>query len=544
VSTSRFYLSKPGTAVVPPTAGRPSGAGHPLPSGLRAALEPRFHHDFSRVRVHSDGEASVSAQALGTPAFTVGRDIMLGRGGLGTDPAQGHRLIAHELAHVVQSERGGSATTATAAEEDAHQAGERAAAGHDARVEASAPAGQPLCAPPQLAPPQMAPDVGWKPPELETKWYTLEGFDTKESALKPDHDGIIDEVVKDLVRDPLMGGFITVVGYADAIGTSPENKVLGQQRADAVRAALVDKGVSPDDLRAYSLGEDVAATPKASAKERRVEIVVRRRRFTPAPRTPAPTLESYGPVAKDKTGDTGPIRPERSDAEKDDDRRKEFERRIRQLAVEKGAKKQTPFDEAVKYLADQAAPDLANEVAKIAESMGFDRKRAKELVEKGIEKGIEAGLKEALKTILTAIAGSPSPRPSSETGPATFEKPKPMIIPIPIPVPGDKPKPANTTNPTLQVTDRLSATMTKLVYKRGEFISFRFTTPESFGQVRAVVEIVPAGGDAAVRTLGITGRRAGNEALEVPGAVGSFVLQVRLVGEDPHPRGTFRFSVE
>jgi hypothetical protein len=163
---------------------------------------------------------------------------------------------------------------------------------------------------------------------------------------------------------------------------------------------------------------------------------------------------------------------------------------------------------------------------------------------KGIEKGIEAGLKEALKAILTAIAGPPSQRPSSDTGPAVFEQPKPTIIGVPVPLPGDKPKPANTTNPTLNVTDRLSASMTKLVYKRGEFISFSFTTPESFGQVRAVVEIVPAGGGAALRSIGINGRRAGSESLEVPGTTGSFILQVRLVGEDPHPRGTFRFSVE
>jgi outer membrane protein OmpA-like peptidoglycan-associated protein len=355
-----------------------------LPSGLRAALEPRFHHDFSRVRVHSDGEAAASAQALGTPAFTVGRDIMIGRRGLGADPAQDQRLIAHELAHVVQSERGGSAATSTAAEEDAHQAGERAAAGHDARVGRSAPTGQPLCGPPQLAPPQLAPDAGWKAPELATKWYTLEGFDTKESVLKSDHDGIIDQVVQDLVRSPLMGGFITVVGYADAVGPSPENKVLGQQRADAVRAALIDKGVSSDDLRAYSLGEDVAATPKASAKERRVEIVVRRRRMRlPAP-TPTRTIGSYGPVEQQGKRETGTIRPaEKSEAEQAADRRKEFEERIRALAVEKGAKKETPFDDAVKYLADHLAPDIANEVAKIAESMGIDRKWAKEKVERG-----------------------------------------------------------------------------------------------------------------------------------------------------------------
>lgn len=32
-------------------------AGEPLDEGVRADLEPRFGHDFSRVRVHADGQA-------------------------------------------------------------------------------------------------------------------------------------------------------------------------------------------------------------------------------------------------------------------------------------------------------------------------------------------------------------------------------------------------------------------------------------------------------------------------------------------------------
>jgi hypothetical protein len=152
-------------------------------------------------------------------------------------------------------------------------------------------------------------------------------------------------------------------------------------------------------------------------------------------------------------------------------------------------------------------------------------------------------LKEALSSILEAIAGPPTERPSSETGPGALEWPKPTIIPIPVPLPGDAPAPANVHNPTLTVTDRVSPSMNKMVYKKGEFISFRFTTPESHGQAQAVVEIAPAAGGAAVRTVAVTGRRSGSENLQVPDTAGSYVLRLRLSGEEPHPRATFRFSV-
>jgi outer membrane protein OmpA-like peptidoglycan-associated protein len=514
-------------------------------------MEPRFGHDFSRVRLHSDGEAVASARSLGVPAYSMGTDVVLGEDALAFGSARSRRLIAHELAHVVQSERGGPPTSVAAAEEDAERAGELAAAGGHAHLGTAVPSAWPMRAPPTLAPPPLAPDVGWKPREMTERWYTLDGFDTKKAELTERHMGIVDTVVKDLARDPLMGGFITVIGYADAVGTDPDNKVLGQQRADAVRATLVDKGVSPNDVRAYSLGEEIPAveTSKAEAKNRRVVIVVRRRRmrFGLTPTAPSPTIggprKQEGVEAKQTGQEQRVTVPEKSEAEKAVERRKEFERRISELAEDKGATKGTLFDEAVKYLSEKGGPDLANEVADIAQRMGFDRKKAREIVEKGIEKGLEAGLKEALKALLTAIAGTPSERPASETGPPVFEQKTPPGISVPLPFPGDQPAPANVYNPTLTVTDRLSPSMTKTVYKPGEFITFSFTTPKSFGQVRTVVEIVPSGGGAAVRRVGITGRRSGSESLRVPDTPGSYVLQVRLADEEPHPSGARRFSV-
>jgi hypothetical protein len=84
-----------------------SSAGRPLDAGIRAEMEPRFHHSFADVRVHADGRAAGSAQAVAAQAYTVGRDVVFAAGRYAPESGEGRRLIAHELAHVVQ-QRGAS----------------------------------------------------------------------------------------------------------------------------------------------------------------------------------------------------------------------------------------------------------------------------------------------------------------------------------------------------------------------------------------------------------------------------------------------------
>src|SRR6266852_5620390 len=50
-----------------------------------------------------------SARAVGARAYTVGTDIVLGNGSRSADMATGSRLLAHELAHVVQQGRSATA---------------------------------------------------------------------------------------------------------------------------------------------------------------------------------------------------------------------------------------------------------------------------------------------------------------------------------------------------------------------------------------------------------------------------------------------------
>jgi Domain of unknown function (DUF4157) len=93
------------TNVAPASVGNAlAGPGRPLDSAIRQDMEPRFGHDFSRVRVHSGAAAEQSAQDLNAEAYTVGQDIVFGTGSFTQSDAAGRRLIAHELVHVVQAE--------------------------------------------------------------------------------------------------------------------------------------------------------------------------------------------------------------------------------------------------------------------------------------------------------------------------------------------------------------------------------------------------------------------------------------------------------
>src|SRR5215208_5516835 len=61
-----------------------------------------FHTDFSDVRLNTDEHAAAFAKVLGARAFTVGAEITFARNQFAPHTAEGHRLLAHEFAHVVQ----------------------------------------------------------------------------------------------------------------------------------------------------------------------------------------------------------------------------------------------------------------------------------------------------------------------------------------------------------------------------------------------------------------------------------------------------------
>ncbi len=79
-----------------------AGGGHIMPNGLRNIMEHGFNHDFSHVKLHTDNSAAELSENIHAKAFTLGNDIYFNRGQFNPHSSDGQKLVAHELAHVVQ----------------------------------------------------------------------------------------------------------------------------------------------------------------------------------------------------------------------------------------------------------------------------------------------------------------------------------------------------------------------------------------------------------------------------------------------------------
>src|SRR5687768_1142561 len=76
--------------------------GESLPAGTRSFFEPRFGHDFSNVKVHTDNIAAKSAQSVNALAYTSGNNIVFNSGQYSPGTDSGKKLLGHELTHVIQ----------------------------------------------------------------------------------------------------------------------------------------------------------------------------------------------------------------------------------------------------------------------------------------------------------------------------------------------------------------------------------------------------------------------------------------------------------
>lgn len=115
--------------------------GTPLRQPVRRDMEERFQHDFSKVRIHPEGAAADGARARGVLAYTVGTDVVFARGRFQPHRAEGVELLAHELAHVVQQNRGGGSPPGPPHEQDARAAAHAVRSGVAPRVRAGSRVG-------------------------------------------------------------------------------------------------------------------------------------------------------------------------------------------------------------------------------------------------------------------------------------------------------------------------------------------------------------------------------------------------------------------
>ncbi|HEY3703792.1 MAG TPA: DUF4157 domain-containing protein [Terracidiphilus sp.] len=76
--------------------------GRPLDPSVRSFMERGVGRDLSQVRVHTDSLAGQSAAAVNALAYTTGNDVVFAAGKYAPGSLDGGRLLAHELAHVLQ----------------------------------------------------------------------------------------------------------------------------------------------------------------------------------------------------------------------------------------------------------------------------------------------------------------------------------------------------------------------------------------------------------------------------------------------------------
>ena len=109
MTLQRFSTGRAAPASVPPIVHDVlRSPGQPLDPGTRAFLEPRFGHDFGKIRIHTDEKAEQSAKAVNAAAYAVGRHVAFASGQYKPGTKAGQWLIAHELSHVVQQGGAGS----------------------------------------------------------------------------------------------------------------------------------------------------------------------------------------------------------------------------------------------------------------------------------------------------------------------------------------------------------------------------------------------------------------------------------------------------
>ncbi|MEZ4361389.1 MAG: DUF4157 domain-containing protein [Kofleriaceae bacterium] len=93
-----------------------------LPAELALQLSESLGLDASRVRVHIDDQAAAAAAQLRARAFTIEEDIYFAAGAYDPHSEAGLELLAHEVAHVAQHQRGALAgARGVSRPEDAHE---------------------------------------------------------------------------------------------------------------------------------------------------------------------------------------------------------------------------------------------------------------------------------------------------------------------------------------------------------------------------------------------------------------------------------------
>ncbi len=86
------------------------GSGSSLSKDLQTEMSRKLGHDFSSVRLHTDGTADKLSRTINARAFTIGTDVFFKNGVYAPGTQKGRETLIHELTHVVQQSKSGKAS--------------------------------------------------------------------------------------------------------------------------------------------------------------------------------------------------------------------------------------------------------------------------------------------------------------------------------------------------------------------------------------------------------------------------------------------------
>ena len=100
-------------------------------------------------------------------------------------------------------------------------------------------------------------------------------FDVNRATIKPESMGVLNKVVKMMQEHPDLN--FSIEGHTDSDGADDYNLKLSEQRAAAVKEALINIGIDTSRMETKGLGESVPVSdntsPEGKANNRRVEFI-------------------------------------------------------------------------------------------------------------------------------------------------------------------------------------------------------------------------------------------------------------------------------
>jgi outer membrane protein OmpA-like peptidoglycan-associated protein len=100
-------------------------------------------------------------------------------------------------------------------------------------------------------------------------------FATGSAAIAPQSARVLDALAKAVEQCP---GVVRIEGHTDSVGAAEANRALSNERASAVRSALIERGLPAERLLAEGFGASVPvannSTEAGRARNRRIEFHV------------------------------------------------------------------------------------------------------------------------------------------------------------------------------------------------------------------------------------------------------------------------------